>query len=72
MSRQFARAACERMNMKPSLLAHQFKSTVVLDLQAFAEAEVEVEHAESIRRSDEMMRHFGLNAAEGLDKPFRF
>lgn len=72
MSRQFARAACERMNMKPSLLAHQFKSTVVLDLQAFAEAEVEVEHAESLRRSDEMMRHFGLNAAEGLDKPFRF
>lgn len=72
MSRQFARAACERMNMKPSLLAHKFKSTIVLDMQAFAEADASVEHAETIRRGDEMMRHFGLDASEGVGKPFRF
>lgn len=72
MSRQFARAACERMNMKPSLLAHQFKSAIVMDMQAFAEADATVEHAEAVRRGDEMMRHFGLDSSDGMGKPFRF
>lgn len=72
MSRNFARAVCERINMKPSLLAHQHRSTIMLDLQVFAEANADIEHEESIRRGDEMMRHFELSVGDGAGKPFRY
>lgn len=71
MSKHLARVACERMHLRPVLMAPQGKANLVFDLQAFAQADSEHEKLEADRRGVEVLAAYGFER-EGRGKPFLF
>lgn len=72
MSKHLARVACERMNLRPSLMAAQFKTNLIMDMQAFAQADADFERAEAEQRGVETLAAYGFGRDEGRGKPFLF